>query len=72
MSLPERMSDQRLADLEIKCAYLEKTVAELSDVLWKQQQQLDGLVESHKNLKERVAADPGLVDASRHDRPPHY
>ncbi len=66
------MSDQRLADLEIKTAYLEKTLGELSDVVWRQQRELDALKEQYRSLKDRVAADPGLVDASRNDRPPHY
>ena len=66
------MSEERLAELEVKCAYLEKTLAELSDVVWRQQQELDALRQSHQLLKDRIAADPGLVDASRQDRPPHY
>lgn len=66
------MSESRLDDLEIKCAHLEKTVSELSDVLWHQQQELDALKDGYKGLKERLGADPGLVDASRNDRPPHY
>ncbi len=66
------MSEQRLADLEIKCAYLEKTLGELSDVVWQQQKELDVVKDAYKLLRERVAADPGLVDAGRQDRPPHY
>ena len=66
------MSEERLAALEEKCAYLEKNLSELSDVLWRQQREIDALREGHKALRERVAADPGLVDASRNDRPPHY
>lgn len=66
------MSDTRLAELEVKCAYLEKTVSELSDVLWSQQKELDALKDLYRVLKDRVGADPGIVDASRNDRPPHY
>ena len=66
------MSDQRLADLEVKCAYLEKTLGDLSDVVWRQQRELDTMRDAYKQLRDRVAADPGLVDASRQDRPPHY
>lgn len=66
------MSDSRLSELEVKCAYLEKTVAELSEVLWRQQQELDSLKEGYRGLKDKLASDPGLVDASRNDRPPHY
>lgn len=63
---------QQISNLEVKVAYLEKTVSELSDVLWKQQKELDGLKDLYRVLKDRVGADPGLVDASRNDRPPHY
>lgn len=66
------MSDQRLADLEVKCSYLEKTLGELSDVVWQQQRELDAMRDAYKQLRDRVSADPGLVDASRQDRPPHY
>lgn len=66
------MSDHRLAELEVKVSYLEKTLGELSDVVWKQQQELDSLKDAYRQLKDKVAADPGLVDAARQDRPPHY
>lgn len=66
------MSEHRLSDLEVKCAYLEKTLGELSDVVWRQQRELDAMKEAYKQLRDRVSADPGLVDASRQDRPPHY
>jgi SlyX protein len=69
---PLPMSDQRLAELEVKCAYLEKTVADLSDVLWRQQRELDALKDGYRSLNDRIASDVGLVDASRNDRPPHY
>jgi SlyX protein len=66
------MSDQRLADLEIKCSYLEKNVAELSEVLWQQQREIDSLRELCRALKDRLVAEPGLVEAGRDERPPHY
>jgi SlyX protein len=66
------MSEQRLSDLEVKCAYLEKTVSELSDVMWKQQKELDALKDAYRGMKDKLAGDPGIVDASRNDRPPHY
>jgi uncharacterized coiled-coil protein SlyX len=66
------MSESRLDELEVKCAHLEKTVLELSEVLWRQQKELDALKDGYRGLKERLSADPGLVDASVNDRPPHY
>lgn len=66
------MSEARLSDLEVKCAYLERTVAELSEVMWRQQKELDAIKEIQRQMRDRVNADPGIVDASRNDRPPHY
>lgn len=66
------MSETRMADLEVKCAYLEKTLSELSDVVWKQQRELDALKDAYRGLKDRLSAEPGLVDASVQERPPHY
>lgn len=66
------MSDQRLEALEVRSAHLEKLVGELSEVLWAQQRQLDHLQETVRRLKDRLESEPGLVDPSRADLPPHY
>ena len=66
------MSETRLADLEVKCAHLEKMVTDLSEVMWRQQKELDALKDAYRGLKDRLAGDPGLVDASANERPPHY
>lgn len=66
------MSETRLADLEAKYAQLEKIVSDLSEVMWRQQKELDALREAYRGLREKVAGDPGLVDASQNERPPHY
>lgn len=66
------MSEGRLDELEVRYTHLEKTVQELSDVIWRQQQELDLLRDLVERLKGRLDADPGLVEAGRVDRPPHY
>ncbi|MEW5740976.1 MAG: SlyX family protein [Myxococcota bacterium] len=66
------MSDARLTELETSHAHLEKTVAELSEVVWRQQRELDALKELFGQMRDRLAAEPGLVEASRQDKPPHY
>ncbi len=66
------MTETRLSDLEAKFAHLEKTVSELSEVMWKQQQELDALKDAYRKVKERLGNDPGIVDASVTERPPHY
>jgi SlyX protein len=67
------MSDtQRLTTIEERYAHLEKLVTELSDVVYRQQQELDSLRHQLATIKERVGGDPGIVDPAQHERPPHY
>ena len=63
---------QRLETLEFKLAHLERAVQELGDVLYRQQQQLDRVLEVNRQLREQVEdlethASPGGVEI-----PPHY
>jgi SlyX protein len=66
------MSDPRVDELEIRYSQLDRLVHELSDVIWRQQRELDSLRELTKQLRDKLQSDPGLVDASRNERPPHY
>lgn len=66
------MSETRLSDLEVKIAHLEKMVSDLSEVMWRQQQELDALREGYRGLKDKMSGDPGLVDPANNERPPHY
>jgi uncharacterized coiled-coil protein SlyX len=66
------MSGDRLEELEVRYSHLEKAQADLSEVVWRQQRELDELRELVRGLSERLRGDPGLVEASRVDRPPHY
>lgn len=65
-------TEERLIELEVKFSHTERLVAELNDVLYQQQRELDALKDALKRLEEKTAAEPGLVDAARNDRPPHY
>ncbi len=64
--------DLRISGLEERFTHQERLVAELSDVIWKQQQQLDGLTRIVHELQQKLAGDPGLVDAHQDEKPPHY
>lgn len=66
------MSEARIEELEIRYAHLEKTLHELSDVVWRQQRELDLLRDVVKRMQDRLPAEHGLVDAARQDKPPHY
>ena len=66
------MTGRRLDELEVRYSLLEKTVGELSDVVWRQQQEIDELRELISELKDRVGEAPGLVDMGRVEKPPHF
>jgi SlyX protein len=65
---------ERLDAIEEKLAHLEQTVAELSDVLARQQKDLDRALDRNQRLMEKIAAlesDHG-PSATAHEKPPHY
>ena len=67
------MQDDRTERLEFKVAHLEKALQELSDVLYAQQKTIDVLSAELSRMKQKLdALEPGLVDASLKERPPHY
>ncbi|MFT3842824.1 MAG: SlyX family protein [Myxococcaceae bacterium] len=45
---------------------------ELNQVVYRQQQQIDSLVKTVTQVEEKMRAEPGLVDASINEKPPHY
>ncbi len=72
------MTEQRLIDIETKIVYQEDTIAQLNDVIYKQQNQIDALelltqqlLVRVKDLSESVSASPISVFGDN-ERPPHY
>jgi SlyX protein len=64
----------RLEAIEIKLAHLEQAVTELSDVVARQQKELDRVLDRNQRLMEKIAAieqDAG-TSATAHEKPPHY
>ena len=64
----------RLALLEEKFAFLERAVIELSDVVARQQKDLDRATDRHQRLMDKLAAmesDFG-PSATAEEKPPHY
>jgi SlyX protein len=65
--------NERIETLEFKVAHLERALQELSDVLYRQQRELDTLRDRNQQLIEQVqqledrAGDPNAVEI-----PPHY
>lgn len=73
------MSDQdRIVDLEVRCAFLERANQELSDIVARQQQQLDEATKRLEDLRRQVEALELAYESGRPpqdpraDVPPHY
>ena len=73
MSYPPAMTD-RLASLEEKLAFLERAVNDLSDVVVRQQKELDRATDRHQRLLDKLAAmeSDGGASATAEEKPPHY
>ena len=64
----------RLDAIEEKLAHLESAVQELSDVVARQQKELDLALQRNQRLLDKIAAmesDFG-PSATAHEKPPHY
>ena len=65
--------DERVNDLEVKVAFLEDLVDELNRTVFRQQQQIDQLIDQIRALREQVqAAAPAEQRSLRDELPPHY
>ena len=64
---------QRVDAIEFKVSHLERALQELSDVVYRQQREIDAALELNRNLRRQVedlesrSPDPGAVE-----KPPHY
>lgn len=58
-----------IIDLETKIAYLEQSLNELSDVVYKQQQHIDQMVLQIQNLQDSSTANKPMATD---EKPPHY
>ena len=64
---------ERIETLEFKLAHLERAVQELSDVLYRQQQQLDAAHAMNQRLREQLEDLEGRTgEAASVEIPPHY
>lgn len=63
---------ERIETLEFKVAHLERAVQELSDVMYRQQQELDRVLEVNRQLRQQVEELAPRASASSVEIPPHY
>jgi SlyX protein len=68
------MSTEAIERLETKIAFLERANNELSDVVYRQQREIQGLHARIDALVERVSSirTPDEVRTPEDERPPHY
>jgi len=74
LSPPGTVMTDRLATIEEKLAHLELAVNELSDVVARQQKELDRATDRHQRLIDKLAtmeSDWGS-SATADEKPPHY
>ncbi len=64
---------ERIDALEFKVAHLERALQELSDVLYRQQRELDSLRDRNQQLLEQLRQlEERGGDPNRVEIPPHY
>ncbi len=72
MDIPQKLED-RLVDLEVKAAYADDLLDQLSDQIYRQQQQIDLLLSELRLLRERLPEAGTTTPRNlRDDIPPHY
>lgn len=65
--------EQRLIELETKVAYQDKTIEDLSDVIYKQDKQIATLEKNLELLRMQVQSfQSGDNEIRGHEKPPHY
>ncbi|MGB4912453.1 MAG: SlyX family protein [Candidatus Dechloromonas phosphoritropha] len=65
--------ESRITELEIKITYTEDLVDELNRIVFRQQQQIDLLINEIKSLRDQIQAiTPAEQHSLRDELPPHY
>ena len=60
----------RLVNIEMKISHQDLIIEELNQVIYQQQQTIDGLSKKLKLIEEQFRADPNIGPAG--EKPPHY
>ena len=63
----------RIEALEFKVAHLERALQELSDVMYRQQREIDGMLQLNRQLRSQIEQlETRGADANSVEIPPHY
>jgi SlyX protein len=68
------MNEDRLVVIETKIAFQEKTIKDLSDIVYNQQKLIDTLNKTMKHVIDRIK-DSSLIapgENMKDEKPPHY
>ena len=68
----DRMSDDRITNLEIKLSFTEDLIEKLNETIYKQQQQIEFLYRELKAIKEQASSSGGGGGSLIDEIPPHY
>ena len=64
---------ERIVELELRFTEQQRLLQELSDVVYAQSQSLERMQHELASMGQKLAAmEPGLVDATAGERPPHF
>ncbi len=67
------MSNDKIIDLETRMAYQDDTIQQLSDVIYRQQKQIDKLEKMVELIVGKVQdISSSLPSAPQDEKPPHY
>ena len=65
--------EERIVELELRFTEQKRLLQELSDVVYAQSQSLDRMQHELAVMEQKLAAiEPGLVDPTIVERPPHF
>jgi len=66
--------ESRLETIEIKIAHMESAIQQLSDVVYRQQKQMDGVLAANRQLVQQVAILEARTsnEGGGDEVPPHY
>jgi SlyX protein len=64
--------EDRIVELELRFTEQQRLLQDLSDVVYAQERAVERLRLEVAVLREKLAAEPGLVDGTVNERPPHY
>ena len=73
MDIPDPI-ENRLVDLEIKAGFAEDLLDQLNAQVFRQQQQIDALIQQLRTLRDRIPEGGGGAEVRnlRDEIPPHY